>query len=151
MQNKIIIQKETIHQQMVYDFLQHHDGMVGAMVVFNGVMRRHNKQGDIKKIIIEHYDTMTHRAIDDIINHARKKFIIDRVMVMHRVGDIKPSDNIVIVGVAAAHRASAFQAATMIMDFLKSDVPIWKKEIMANGESWVEQKTNDRESIKKWQ
>ncbi len=157
MKDKIIIQAEKINPAIfykeVYDFLDDEGGGVGAVVVFTGVMRGHNQQGAIKKMTIEYYDKMTEQTINNIIAAARKKFLLHKVMVVHRVGDIAPRDHIVVVGVAAAHRADSFQAAEMIMDYLKAEAPFWKEEIMTENHQshWPEQKPADIDAAKKWQ
>ncbi|MDI9313524.1 MAG: molybdenum cofactor biosynthesis protein MoaE [Hydrotalea sp.] len=158
MKQKIIIQQEKIDMAQAYEFLQAQTGddNNGALVVFSGVMRGRNEHGAIKKITMEHYDKMTETTIAEIIAAAQEKFLINKTIVLHRVGDILPHDTIVVVGVAATHRYDAFRAAEMVMDYLKSDAPFWKKEIMVDDnndgdELWVAQKPTDQVARKKWQ
>ena len=157
MKEKISIQTKKIDVAQAYDFLQADDDQDnqdndGAMVVFSGMMRGRNEGGAIKEIIMEHYDKMTETSIAGIIAAAQKKFMISKAIVVHRVGVILPRDTIVVVGVAAQHRHDAFRAAEMLMDYLKTDAPFWKKEIMVDdGEAWVEQKPSDQTASKKWQ
>ena len=158
MKEKISIQTKKIDVAQAYDFLQA-DGQDnnGAMVVFSGMMRGQNEGGAIKEIMIEHYDKMTDTTIAAIIAAVQKKFMISKAIVLHRVGAILPRDTIVVVGVAAQHRHDAFRAAEMLMDYLKTDAPFWKKEIMVDntladdGELWVKQKPSDQAASKKWQ
>ena len=93
---------------------------------------------------------MTEKAIMTICRDAQKRWEINFVKVIHRVGNLKTGDNIVLVITASAHRKESFKSAEFIMDFLKSRAPIWKKEHYKTHSSWVQSKEEDELSLKDW-
>ena len=99
---------------------------------------------------LEHYPGMTEKAIMTICRDAQKRWEINFVKVIHRVGNLKTGDNIVLVITASAHRKESFKSAEFIMDFLKSRAPIWKKEHYKTHSSWVQSKKEDELSLKDW-
>lgn len=125
-------------------------GNTGAVVTFSGLVRSAGERGELLAMELECYPGMTEASIEAIIDEARQKWPLQAVQVIHRVGRLLPGDNIVFVGVASAHRASAFAAAEFIMDYLKTRAPFWKKEITAAGEYWVEQKQTDERAADRW-
>ena len=124
---------------------------VGAVVTFTGICRGENNK--IKAVELEHYPKMAEAQIGRIIQAAQKKWKVDGVSVIHRVGKIQAGKNIVMVVTVSRHRDDAFEAAKFIMDFLKQDAPFWKKEIFGddNKTQWVKQKKSDANAQKKWQ
>lgn len=121
----------------------------GAIVTFTGLVREHAEE-ELLALELEHYPGMTEQALQRIVAQARQRWVLGPVLVRHRVGRLLPGDDIVFVGVASAHRRSAFEAAQFIMDFLKRDAPFWKKEILQSGEHWVEQKQSDLAAAQSW-
>ena len=120
----------------------------GAIVTFMGKVRCFEKQ--TLSLYLEHYAEMTEKVLANIIAHARKRWQLSRVVVIHRVGEINANEQIVFVGVSSAHRADSFAAAEFIMDILKNEAPFWKKERTIDGDSWVEAKKTDVDALKKW-
>ncbi|WP_392560586.1 molybdopterin synthase catalytic subunit MoaE [Orbus mooreae] len=120
----------------------------GAIVTFTGKVR--SLKSDIASLFLEHYQGMTEKVLMNIIDKAKERWDLNRVVVIHRVGEIFANENIVYVGVSSAHRKDSFAAAEFIMDVLKNEAPFWKKEKSLNGDSWVEAKKSDKESLKKW-
>lgn len=120
----------------------------GAIVTFTGKVRSLNSE--ISSLFLEHYQGMTEKVLHNIIVKAKERWNLNRVVVIHRVGEIFANENIVYVGVSSAHRKDAFAAAEFIMDVLKNEAPFWKKEKSTSGDSWVESKISDKESLKKW-
>jgi len=116
-------------------------GKFGATAVFIGSMRDFNEGDDIKSMSLEHYSGMTENYLKKIIQQANVKWDLQDTMIIHRVGDIKPSDPIVLVAVWSAHRANAFDASRYIMEELKSKAPFWKKEVLEKGSRWVGKNT----------
>ena len=110
----------------------------GGVVTFRGVVRGESKGKEIERMTIEVYEEMAMKQLETIREEALEKFDVQEVAVTHRYGDLNVSDNIVFIGVAAAHRADAFQACMYVIDELKTRVPIWKKEYTPDGEVWVE-------------
>lgn len=120
----------------------------GALVMFTGLVR--DLPGGLLQMTLEHYPPMTEKALGDIIARAKSRWPLQAVRVIHRIGSLRPSDQIVFVGVASAHRAAAFSAAEFIMDYLKTQAPFWKKESQAQGEHWVAAKEADEQALAKW-
>jgi molybdopterin synthase catalytic subunit len=121
---------------------------IGAVVSFTGVVR--DTQGDLQEMLIEHYPGMTTRAIATIADEAVTRWALADVLVIHRYGPLKPGEPIMMVATASAHRAAAFEAADFLMDYLKSRAPFWKKEVTAQGASWVDAKDADEDALKRW-
>ena len=121
---------------------------VGAVVSFTGVVR--DTKGDLQEMLIEHYPGMTERAIAKIAEEAVQRWALVDVLVIHRYGPLIPGEPIMMVATASAHRAAAFEAADFLMDYLKSRAPFWKKEVTAQGASWVDAKDADEDALKRW-
>ena len=122
---------------------------VGAIASFIGLVRD-LPQNHLQKMTLEHYPGMTEKALTKIVETARQRWEILDCAIIHRVGDLKPADQIVLVSVVSAHRKAAFAACEFIMDYLKTDAPFWKKESSEQGESWVEAKASDTDARGKW-
>lgn len=121
---------------------------IGAVVSFTGVVR--DTQGDLQEMLIEHYPGMTESAIAKIAEQAVARWALADVLVIHRYGPLKPGAPIMMVATASAHRAAAFEAADFLMDYLKSRAPFWKKEVTAQGATWVDAKDADEDALKRW-
>ncbi|ROR32337.1 molybdenum cofactor biosynthesis protein MoaE [Inmirania thermothiophila] len=113
----------------------------GATAVFIGTMRDHNEGDPVQAMTLEHYPGMTERYLERLVAEARARWAIDDALVVHRVGELRPGDPIVVVGVWAAHRAHALAACRHLIEELKSRAPFWKKERLPDGERWVEHNT----------
>ncbi|MGG6108509.1 molybdopterin synthase catalytic subunit MoaE [Pantoea allii] len=122
----------------------------GAVVTFTGKVRNHNLGDDVAALTLEHYPGMTEKALKDIVDEARQRWPLQRVSVIHRIGELFPGDEIVFVGVTGAHRGSAFAAAEFIMDYLKTRAPFWKRETTGQGDRWVDARNSDREAAQRW-
>jgi molybdopterin synthase catalytic subunit len=126
------------------------DAGVGAVASFVGTVRDRNDGTAITRMELEHYPGMTERAIEAMIDEAVRRFGIRAARVIHRVGPLRPMDQIVLVVVTAAHRADAFHACEFLMDYLKTQAPFWKKESTPQGSSWVDARTADDEALGRW-
>ena len=125
--------------------------IIGGIINFIGVVRDSQKdKEELVSLELEHYPGMTEKAIMSICREAQKKWEINFVRVIHRVGKLKTGDNIVLVITASAHRKESFQSAEFIMDFLKSRAPIWKKEHYKTHSTWVQSKEADELLLKDW-
>ncbi|MEB4590427.1 molybdenum cofactor biosynthesis protein MoaE [Candidatus Thiothrix sp. Deng01] len=114
----------------------------GATAVFVGVMRDFNEGDDVREMFLEHYPGMTERQLEQLATDAMQKWLLDDVLLVHRVGNISPSQPIVLVAVWSAHRAAAFDACRQIMEVLKHTAPFWKRETLTDGSvRWVENNT----------
>lgn len=123
---------------------------VGAIVSFVGTVRDLNEGAAVAEMELEHYPGMTEQAIQAIIEQAKARWPIYGALVIHRVGPLKPMDQIVLVAVTSPHRGEAFSACEFIIDYLKTEAPFWKKEQTPEGARWVDARTSDDEALKKW-
>jgi molybdopterin synthase catalytic subunit len=126
------------------------DGGVGAVVAFVGTVRDHSAGQDISRMELEHYPGMTEAAIETMIDAAHQRFDIRATRVVHRIGVLRPADQIVLVAVTSAHRGQAFQACEFLMDYLKTQAPFWKKEGTAEGARWVDARSSDDAALQRW-
>lgn len=122
---------------------------VGALVTFTGLVRE-LEDASLEAMELEHYPGMTEKALQKIVEQARERWPLKRVWIVHRVGRMRLTDEVVQVGVSSAHRKAAFEAAVFIMDYLKRDAPFWKREVSDKGAVWVEQKSSDLEAASSW-
>jgi molybdopterin synthase catalytic subunit len=123
---------------------------VGAVASFIGVVRDINEGDSVREMILEHYPGMTERAVEKIVAEAKSRWDILDVLVVHRVGRLAPTDQIVLVVVTGAHRGDAFAACEFVMDYLKTRAPFWKKEQIGAGSRWVEARAADDVAAERW-
>jgi molybdopterin synthase catalytic subunit len=123
---------------------------IGAVASFVGLCRDVNEGESVSAMSLEHYPGMTEKAIAAIVDEAKRRWNIMDATVIHRVGMLKPLDQIVLVITAGAHRGDAFAACEFIMDYLKTRAPFWKKEQTARGEHWVEARESDDNAAARW-
>jgi molybdopterin synthase catalytic subunit len=116
---------------------------IGAIASFVGVVRE-------VAMTLEHYPAMTEAAIRKIVEEAKSRWEVVDCTVIHRYGELQPSDQIVLVAVASPHRGDAFAACEFIMDYLKTRAPFWKKEHHAEGARWVEARASDDDAAERW-
>ena len=116
-------------------------GSYGATAVFVGTMRDLNEGEMVQAMTLEHYEGMTENHLNRIAEEAMRRWPIDDALIIHRVGDLKPGDPIVLVAAWSAHRAAAFEACRFLIEDLKSRAPFWKKEELETGHRWVETNT----------
>jgi len=132
----IEITPESINVQKVIDAAYRDD--CGAVDVFIGTVRNHSRGKDITRLEYEAYPEMAAKMIQRIINEAKKKWPVKKVAVSHRTGVLEIGDIAVVIGVATPHRKESFAACQYIIDRLKEIVPIWKKEVATDGETWID-------------
>lgn len=142
------VQYEDFDLAKEYACLRMRSDNAGGVVMFVGLVR--DLPDGLLQMTLEHYPQMTEKALANIIADARRRWPLQAVRVIHRVGDLQPTDQIVFVGVTSTHRAAAFSAAEYIMDYLKTKAPFWKKEKLLAGEHWVEAKETDELALEKW-
>jgi molybdopterin synthase catalytic subunit len=123
---------------------------IGAIASFIGVVRDVNDGNMVAGMTLEHYPGMTEKSIAEIIGQAKSRWSMFDALVIHRVGRLKPLDQIVLVVVTGAHRGDAFAACEFIMDYLKTRAPFWKKEQTPDGAHWVEARTSDDVAAERW-
>lgn len=123
---------------------------IGAVASFVGLVRDVNDGSGVATLTLEHYPGMTDKALAKIVTDAEARWRILDCTVIHRVGELKPTDQIVLVLIASSHRGDAFQACEFIMDYLKTDAPFWKKEITPEGARWVDSRETDSAAAARW-
>jgi molybdopterin synthase catalytic subunit len=116
-------------------------GEMGCIVSFVGVGRGESKGRKVLRMEIQVYDEMARRQLEGIRGEAMERFGAEEIDIIHRVGNLEVSDNIVMIAVGAAHRSEAFDACRYVLENLKKRVPIWKKEVTAEGDFWIEGET----------
>ncbi len=123
---------------------------IGAVVSFVGCVRDMNEGDNVGLMYLEHYPGMTERELAKICAEASLRWKIFDTLVIHRVGELRPLDQIVFVVVTGAHRGDSFAACEFIMDYLKTKAPFWKREATPFGERWVEARASDSEAAVRW-
>jgi molybdopterin synthase catalytic subunit len=130
--------------------MRRNNPVIGAVASFVGVVRDVNEGDAVTEMTLEHYPGMTERSIEQIVQQARARWNVIEARVVHRVGVLKPTDQIVMVAVASGHRGDAFAACEFIMDYLKTRAPFWKKERTREGSRWVEARASDDIAAERW-
>ena len=130
--------------------LRSEDARVGAVVSFVGTVRDMNEGASVAEMELEHYAGMTEQSIEKIVQQAQLRWPLFGVTVIHRVGQLKPMEQIVLVACTAAHRGEAFAACEFIIDYLKTEAPFWKKEQTPQGARWVDARATDDVALEKW-
>jgi len=123
---------------------------VGAVASFVGIVRDLNDGDAVASLTLEHYPGMTEKAVEKIVDEARERWDIYDALVIHRVGTLKPLDQIVLVVVSSAHRGESFKACEFLMDYLKTRAPFWKKEQTPEGGRWVDARASDDAAAERW-
>jgi molybdopterin synthase catalytic subunit len=145
------VQKEDFDVGAEMTALRQGETEIGAVVSFVGTVRGTKDGQPLSQMELEHYPGMTEQELERIQSEAHKRWTLTASRIVHRVGTLRPGDQIVLVLTASAHRQAAFEAAQFIMDFLKSDAPFWKKETSPNGTSdWVSCRDSDAEAKNRW-
>jgi molybdopterin synthase catalytic subunit len=175
---RVVIQTQDFNVGEEIARLREQDTRVGAVCSFIGTVRDRNSAptlpashgalppggaqsarggpspiGDgltVSELELEHYPGMTEKSIEAMIDDAMKRFDIYAARVIHRIGPLKPLDQIVLVVVTSAHRGESFQACEFLMDYLKTQAPFWKKEQTPEGARWVDARVSDDKALAKW-
>lgn len=121
---------------------------IGALVSFSGIVR--DTDGDLLDMTLEHYPGMTEQALRAIAEDATARWNLLDTLIIHRHGPLAPGAQIMMVAAASQHRGDAFEAASFMMDYLKSRAPFWKKERTAGGGEWVDAREDDEAALKSW-
>jgi molybdopterin synthase catalytic subunit len=141
---KVSVQKDDFDLTVETDAIRKSNPKVGAVASFIGQVREVG-------MTLEHYPGMTENSIRKIVEEARARWQVMDCTVIHRYGKLQPTDQIVLVAVASAHRRDAFAACEFIMDYLKTQAPFWKKEHRAEGAAWVEARASDDDAADRWE
>lgn len=147
---KIRVQTEPFDLDAETAALYRANPKVGAVATFLGLVRDVNEGDGVATLSLEHYPGMTEKALAKIVEEASVRWPILDCTVIHRVGELRPTEPIVLVAVATAHRQDAFAACAFIMDYLKTQAPFWKKEVTPQGARWVEARESDDAAAARW-
>ena len=145
------IQREDFDAGAEIARLRAGDPRIGAVASFVGVARDRNDGATVSTMALEHYPGMTEKAIEAIVEQARARWEVAEILVIHRIGILKPLDQIVLVAVTSGHRGEAFAACEFVMDYLKTEAPFWKKESTPAGERWVDAREADEAARSRWE
>ncbi len=150
---RVSIRREDFDVSAEIAALRADDGGVGAVAVFVGTVRERaaGEAATVTSMELEHYPGMTESAIEAMVDAAFARFDLRAARVVHRVGVLAAREQIVLVAVASAHRAHAFDACGFLMDYLKTQAPFWKKETTADGNAtWVDARQADDAALARW-
>ena len=151
----ISIQQDDFNLAEEYNWLRATSNNAGAITVFTGLVREiYDAASDgelIQSLYLEHYPGMTEKSLINIAERANSKWDLLAIRIIHRIGELKPSDQIVLVGACSQHRKDAFDATRYVMDFLKSEAPFWKKQKTNKSSSWIQSRESDAEAIELWE
>lgn len=146
----ITIQAEDFDVSEIYAYLRDAaPNHTGAICLFTGLVREFGDQQGVDGLELEHYPGMTEKQLQKIVDEAKLRWKIHSSCIIHRVGKLNLNEQIVAVGVSSAHRDAAFEACQYIMDYLKKNATIWKKEF-GHQSGWVEAKDSDTEKADRW-
>lgn len=148
-QTLIQVQQDPFDQNAIYKWLSEQHS-VGATTLFVGKVREMNLGDSVSGLYLEHYPAMTEKALREIVDEAKSRWELQRVAVIHRIGQLYTGDEIVLVGVSSAHRGNAYHANEFIIDYLKTKAPFWKRETTDHGDRWIEGRESDQEAADKW-
>ena len=147
--DKITVQKEDFDLSNEVKLARGNNSDTGAVVSFVGTVR--DLEGtSLKSMTLEHYPEMTEKSLHEISTQARRRWDIQSITIIHRIGELKVSDQIVLVITTSKHRGDAFDSCHFIMDYLKTDAPFWKKESLENEDNWVESRKGDIDQKNRW-
>jgi molybdopterin synthase catalytic subunit len=147
--SKVLVQTEDFSPGAELDALLGLPG-IGGIGSFLGIVRS-DAANPIAALTLEHYPAMTLPALREIATQAEQRFALLGCTIIHRVGRLLPGDRIVLVAAAAAHRQPALDATAFLIDWLKTQAPLWKKETLADGEAhWVDARQADEAATARW-
>ena len=151
MMSSVRVQTEDFDVSAEMLALRKRNPKIGAVASFIGVVRDLNDGDSVSTLTLEHYPGMTEKSLEAIVQQAKERWDIYDALIVHRVGTMRPLDQIVLVIVTSAHRGESFQACEFLMDYLKTRAPFWKKEVTPEGERWVDARSSDDVAAKRWE
>jgi len=147
---RVVVQQEDFKLDDLLAQMRHGRPQIGAIACFVGTVRDLNQGDTVSSMFLEHYPGMTEKSLEAIAQKAIERWKLESVSIVHRVGLLKPLDQIVAVVTASAHRQDAFESCQFVMDFLKTEAPFWKKEQVADQTRWVQARASDDEARERW-
>jgi len=148
--DKIVVQTEDFDLTTEVSHTRNNNPQIGAIVSFIGTVRDLHP-GSISSMTLEHYPGMTEKSLKSIVTETRERWDLQNITIIHRIGELKVNDQIVLVVTTSKHRQAAFESCHFIMDYLKTDAPFWKKESIKQKMEWVKSRESDDEQKKRWQ
>ena len=148
--DKVIVQAKDFDLTTEVNLARSKNPQIGAIVSFVGTVRDLQSE-TLKSLTLEHYPEMTEKSLESIVMKARSRWELENITIIHRIGKLLISDQIVLVIVTSKHRQEAFDSCNFIMDYLKTDAPFWKKESSDKKEKWVDSSSNDKKQKKRWE
>jgi len=148
MPTRAVVQMQDFDLATEYQRLLDSAPDTGGVVTFVGRVRAGEDR--VRALTLEHYPAMAEAALTRIVATARARFPVAAINIVHRVGTLPAGAQIVFVGVAAAHRDEAFRACRFLIDVLKTQAPLWKKEHTDQGERWVQARAYDAKAARQW-
>jgi molybdopterin synthase catalytic subunit len=145
------VQCEDFSLQAESDSLRVLSSNTGAIVTFSGLVRDLHEGVTVRALTLEHYPGMTEKSLRAIAEEAAGRWPLQGLILIHRIGELPATAQIVFVGVSSEHRQAAFSACEFVMDYLKTRAPFWKKCHAADGEYWVDAKLSDDSAAQRWQ
>jgi molybdopterin synthase catalytic subunit len=147
---RISVQQEDYSIGEQVDLLRKGRNDIGAIVTFSGLVRDLNEGDAINSLSLEHYPGMTEKQLGQIAREAEQRWPLQAITILHRVGELHPGDQIVLVITASQHRQAAYEANEYIMDYLKTRAPFWKKESLKSGSRWLGERNSDEKATERW-
>ena len=148
---RIAVQREDFDAGAEMRAISRANPKIGALAAFVGLVRDINDGANVAAMTLEHYAGMTEKAIAAVVEEAKGRWQVLDCTVIHRIGELRPTDQIVLVAVASGHRGDAFAACEFIMDYLKTRAPFWKKEETPDGARWVDARASDDDAAARWE
>ena len=150
----VVIQEQDFDVAEEYQDIVDQASSAGAVVFFVGLVRDYYSKQEVtakvRHIELQHYPEMTESLIAEIIEQAKQRYEIEAARVVHRVGRLTAGEQIVLVACASRHRDKAFEASQFIMDYLKTQATLWKREVGDKGEQWLGVKDKDKQALERW-
>lgn len=150
MKKRVLVTEEDFSLDAEISLIRTQSREIGAIATFVGLVRDVNKETSVSSLYLEHYPGMTEKSLVNILGQAEKRWQLISGTVIHRIGKLIPSDQIVLVAVASQHRKDALNACDFVMDYLKTKAPFWKKEKTKQDETWLSTRNSDLEAAKTW-
>lgn len=123
---------------------------IGGLAVFVGVVRDTAEGEEVRAMTLEHYPGMTEKKLEEIEAQAHARWPLESTLVIHRYGELKPGERIVMVAATSAHRDAAFDACRFLIDWLKTQAPFWKLEDKGGAADWVAARDADTDAAARW-
>ena len=123
----------------------------GAIASFTGLVRDAHDGQPVEALWLDHHERITEQVIVEIGDTTRARFALTALAIVHRVGAVAAGQAVVFVAAAAPHRRAAFDAVDFIMDRLKTDAPLWKRETRSDGDHWIEARPDDHRDRARWE